>query len=410
MKTIYKYSWIGMICCMAVWIACTRQATDYRSFLNGQEITYPGKIINPNVATGNLRLLLTWMPSPDPSITKYVVYWNNYADSTIVTATSHSPSDTVKCLITNLAEYSYTFFIYSYDNKGNRSVLTELDNAKVDGPIYQSGLHNRPLDPAKPAIVNPDSSATLYFLAPYDTINITTRIRWVRMAGDTVTNYLPPASDSIVVPLFKRGTKVLVQSSFLPNRSAIDSFYTLSPDTAAPYKPIIYIMCDKSKFKPVNLPNDLVAGFGTTLPTIWDGNMQPRGYPSVFHSDGSGTPPLPGTITMDMGQVYNSLAKVEETGRTCCHNPQEFEVWGIADTTGAISPLLPSNSGWKADMTTRGWTLLGDIIRADDGVAPYDALLQSNPPPVRFLIVRFVSDVDNSGYINLSQMTFWYLQ
>src|SRR5258707_4809388 len=250
MKTIYKNICIWIICCLTAWMGCTRKPTDYRSFLSGQEITYPGKIVDPNVFTGNLRLLLTWTLSLDPSITKYVVYWNNYADSTIVPAASHSSSDTVKCLIGNLAEYAYTFFIYSYDNNGNRSVLTELDNAKVDGPIYQSGLHNRPLDPAKPAIVNPDSSATLYFLAPYDTIGITTRIRYRRAAGDTVTGYLPPASDCIVLPSFKIGTNALLQSSFIPERVAIDTFYTLSPDTAAPFKPIIYVMCDKSKFKP----------------------------------------------------------------------------------------------------------------------------------------------------------------
>jgi hypothetical protein len=169
-------------------------------------------------------------------------------------------------------------------------------------------------------------------------------------------------------------------------------------------------MCDKSKFKGVYLPHDLVAGFGTSLPQIWDGTMQPKGYPNIFHSDGSGNPALPGTVTIDMGQVYSGMGRVEETGRNCCHNPKEFEVWGIADTTGAISSLLPSDNGWKADMTTRGWALLGDIVRTDDGTAPYDAMLKSNPPPVRYLIVRFVSDVDNSGYINLSQMTFWNIQ
>jgi hypothetical protein len=110
---------------------------------------------------------------------------------------------------------------------------------------------------------------------------------------------------------------------------------------------------------------------------------------------------------MDLGLVYNHIGKVEEIGRDCCHNPAEFEIWGIADTTGAISSLLPSNGGWKADMTTKGWTLLGDINRTDDGKAPYDAFLKTNPPPVRFIIVRFVTDTDNSGYINLSQITFW---
>jgi len=408
MKTHYKNSWIGLVCIFAFW-SCTRKPDDFRAFLNGQEITYPGKIVGPNVSTGNLRLLLTWAPSPDPSVTKYVVYWNNYADSTVVNAVSHSTTDTVKCLINNLAEYAYSFFIYSYDASGNRSVLTELDNAKVDGPIYRSGLHNRPQDPARPAIVNPDNSASIYFKAPYDTINITTRIRYVESTGDTVTSFLPPASDSIVLPSFKKGTKVLVQSSFIPQRAAIDTFYTLSPDTAAPLKPLVLVMCDKSLFKGLYFMNDLKPYDGNTyLARLWDGNMQPREYPTIFHSDGGTS--LPGSVTFDMGKVYNQLNKVEETGRGSNHNPDDFEIWGIADTTGATPAFNSYDGGWKADVTAKGWTLLKEVVRADNGINPFDATLINNPPPVRFIIIRFIHTVDNSGYVNLSQVTFWDLE
>jgi hypothetical protein len=405
MKSFYKNSWIGLACFIAVW-GCTRKPDDYRSFLNGQEITYPGKILTPNVFPGNLRLLLTWSPSPDPSVTKYVVYWNNYTDSTVVSAVTHSTTDTVKCLISNLAEYAYTFFIYSYDAKGNRSVLTELDNARVDGPIYQSGLHNRLLDPAKQAIVNTDGTASLYFLAPYDTINITTRIRYVNTTGDTVASYLPPASDSIVLSSFKTGTKVLFQSSFIPKLGAIDTFYTVVPDTAVPFKPIVYAMCDKSLFSAVHLPFDMNPYDGNTVESkLWDGNMQPRGYPDIFHSDGS--KPLPGTLTMDMGKIYYNLGKVEETGRNCCHNPNDFEIWGIADMTGATSALAPNDPGWKADVTAKGWTLLKEVVRGDDGIAPLDVLFPNNLPPVRFIIIRVLTTTDDPSYVNMSQITFW---
>jgi hypothetical protein len=408
MKSFYKNSWIGLVCFIAVW-GCTRKPEDYRAFLNGQEITYPGKIVTPNVFTGNLRLLLTWTPSPDPSVTKYVVYWNNYTDSTVINAVSHLTTDTVKCLISNLAEYAYTFFIYSYDASGNRSVLTELDNAKVDGPIYQSGLHNRPLDPAKQALINSDGSASLYFLNPYDTINITTRIRYVNVSGDTLVTYLPPASDSIVLPSFKAGTKVLFQSSFIPSMRAIDTFFTIAADTATPFKPLVLVMCDKSLFSGLYFTNDLKPYDGNTyLARLWDGNMQPRDYPNCFHSDGS--TPLPGSVTFDMGQVYNHLNKVEETGRTQAHNPDDFEIWGIADITGAIPAYNSYDAGWKADVTSKGWTLLKEVVRADNGVNPFDATLIDNPPPVRYIIIRFLHTVDNSGYVNLSQVTFWDLE
>ena len=152
MKNYSNYIRALLVCFLFFW-GC-KKATDYRSFLGGTEITYPGKVSNATVRPGNGRLMLVWNPSPDPSVTKYVVYWNNNADSLILTASSHKTSDTISCIINNLSEYIYSFFIYSYDGDGNRSVVTEIDNARVYGPIYQSGLHNRIVNLANPAVVS----------------------------------------------------------------------------------------------------------------------------------------------------------------------------------------------------------------------------------------------------------------
>src|SRR5882757_2081366 len=157
MQKNYIKTWITLALIIQV-LGCSRKPTDYRSFLEGGEIVYPGLISNPAVLPGNGRLMITWHPSPDPSVTKYVVYWNNKADSLIVNATSHNPADTVKCIIGSLAEYAYTFFIYSYDASGNKSVVTEIDNARVYGPVYQAGLHNRPYNAGTPPVVNANGS------------------------------------------------------------------------------------------------------------------------------------------------------------------------------------------------------------------------------------------------------------
>jgi len=401
MKNYYRNSWILLACFITIW-GCSKKPTDYRSFLNNSEIVYPGKIGIPQTFPGNGRLMLTWHPSSDPSISKYVVLWNNGADSLVLTATSNNTADTVKCIINNLSEYAYTFFVYSYDKDGNRSVVTEIDNAQVYGSIYRSGLHNRAQDASQPAILNADGSVTMNFLAPIDTINISTRIKYVNTSGNTTYSYLPFGTPAINIPAYKVGTPILYQSSYIPVRTAIDTFYTLAYDTV----PYVYVLCDKSLFNTVNLPYDLQPYDGNTyLARIWDGNMQPRGYPTIFHSNGN--PSTPGTITFDMGKTYNNLSKIEETGRNCCHNPLDFEVWGIADTTGAISALAPNNGGWAADVTAKGWTLLKEIVRADDGSAPYDSNLLSNPPPIRFIIIRIKTTATQSGYANLSQVTFW---
>jgi hypothetical protein len=399
MKNYYRNSWILLACFLAVW-GCSKKPTDYRSFLNNTEITYPGKVSGPQVLPGNGRLMLTWHPSPDPSVAKYVVAWNNGADSVVLPAASHNTSDTVRCIINNLSEYSYTFFLYSYDGEGNRSVVTEIDNAQVYGTIYRSGLHNRVLDGNKLNILNSDGSATLNFQSPTDTINIATRLKYVNSGGDTVYAYMPSSSNTITLPGFKEGTKIVFQSSYIPSIGAIDTFYSVYYDT------VPYLMCDKTIFTEVHLPNDLNPyGSDTYLGRIWDGNMQPRGYPEIFHS--SGGPGIPGTITFDMHKIYSNLGKIEETGRNCCHNPLDFEIWGIADITGAITNLTPGDGGWAADMTAKGWTLLKEVVRTDDGSAPYDVILNNPPTPVRFIVMRIKTVATNEGYTNISQVTLW---
>jgi hypothetical protein len=389
--------------CFLVALSCGKKATDYRSFLGGHEIVYPGVIVDPSVYPGNGRLLLTWHPSTDPSVAKYVVYWNNYADSTIVPAVSHNPLDTVKCYISSLSEYTYTFFVNSYDSAGNKSVTAEIDNARVYGAIYQASLYNRLPASNTPFLVNGDGSVTLYFGTP-DTINITTSIQYTNASGVASQSSIQPGIDSVILPSYKAGAPVLYQSSFIPVKGAIDTFLTLKADTF----PSIYrlVQCDKSIFAEIDEPTDMHPyQSNTNVAVLWDGAVGPQGYPNIFHSDGAS--PLPGTITFDMGKVYNDLGVIQETGRNCCHNPVDFEVWGIADTTGAFPTLASNDPNWKTANIALGWTLLVEGFRSDNGDAPMNFNFISNPPPVRFIRFRVIKTADDPNYCNMSQLTFW---
>jgi hypothetical protein len=405
MKNYHKSIGTVVICLLAV-LSCSKKPTDYRSFLGGSEIVYPGVVSNTAVFPGNGRLMLTWHPSPDPSVTKYVVYWNNYADSLTVPAVSHNLSDTVKCVVNNLSEYVYTFFVYTYDSIGNKSIATEIDNARVYGSIYQSSLHNRLPDGSTPYIVNNDGSVTLNFSIP-DTINIVTNIKYTNTGGTLSQIPLLPNNTSVTLTDYKFNTPVLYQSSYIPVQGALDTFYTTLYDTF----PSIYrlVQCDKSLFAETNQPSDMQPyESDTRVSVLWNGSIGPQGYPNIFHSNGAN--PLPGTISFDMGKIYNNLSVIEETGRNCCHNPIDFEVWGIADTTGAYPTLASNNPGWKSQTIANGWVLLTEAIRTDDGSAPMKFNFISNPPPVRFIRIRVIKTADDPNYANMSQLTFWNKQ
>ncbi|MES1159739.1 MAG: DUF4998 domain-containing protein [Bacteroidota bacterium] len=375
---------------------------DYRNFFNGQEIVYTGAVLNVIPEPGNLEIGLKWKASTDPSIVKYIIYYNNKADSQVVTL--NGKPDTIRTVIKGLSEYSYSFTIYSADAKGNRSIPVEVDNAKVYGPEYISTLLNRGYDGANPYTIDENGNLRLNFITP-DTINITTTLHYVNKSGDSATANLSPDSSSVLLPGYRSGSSIIYNSSYIPVRDAIDVFYAPKIDTF----PVIdgIVACNKALFRKAKLPFDMDPyESDTDIDRLWNGSTVAQGFPNVFHSNGSA--PLPGTFTFDLGRSYGKLTSIQEIGRNCCHNPDDFEVWGIADTTGAANTLAPNDPGWKAEALSKGWTLLQEVKRTDDGQAPFTADLISNPPTVRFIRIRVIHNSDGEpNYTNLSQITLF---
>ena len=391
----------------AILYSCQKknQETDFRNFLGGHEIVYTGAAGPAVVQPGNLRVALKWKASSDPSITKYVLYWNNRADSQIVNIDTHT--DSVRTVIKGLSEYTYSFTIFSYDAKGNKSIPTEVNNVKIYGPVYTSKLLNRGYDAANPYVLNADGSLTLNFITP-DTININTVIKYTNAAGAASTAILAPDVKTITLPTYKLASPIQYRSSYIPDRKAIDTFTVADYDTF----PRVYsfVQCDKSLFKENPLPND--AGTyekQTSVSKLWDGSVGPQSYPNIFHSDGDHT--MPHVITFDMGKTYDNLSKIEETGRDQSHNPVDFEVWGTNDITNAATSLPGNDSGWPAEAKAKGWTLLKECVRTDNGNAPMLFDLNSNPPPVRYIRIRILKVADNDkSYSNMSEITLWNKQ
>lgn len=409
MKKNICYIAILLIVCFGA-SRCSKLDTDFKAMLKGAEVVYPGKVLNPASAPGNLRAAIMWNPSSDPSITRYVIYWNNRADSVVYNSTDHNIAHTLKVVIPNLNEYIYSFTIFSYDAAGNKSVPLDINNVKVYGPIYRSGLVNRGYDAATPFIVATNGNVKLNFLAKDTTIlNVGTIIRYTNKLGVVTDKNLSPDSAAITLTDYKAGTNITFRSSFVPVKNAIDSFAVAKFDDFP--TPFSIVQCDKSLFAEVHLPNDcgVYDPSSTTISKLWDGSVGPQGYPNIFHSDGSH--PLPHTFTFDMGKVYNSLNQIEETGRNCCNNPDDFEIWGIADITNAATTLPSNNSGWPAEAKAKGWVLLQEVIRTDDGQLAKKFNLIANPPPVRYIRIRVKHvTTGDSAYDNISEMTFFNKQ
>jgi hypothetical protein len=334
-----------------------------------------------------------------------VIYYNNKSDSVTVEASSHNPADQIEVVVPDLSEYVYSFTVYARDAKGNRSIPQDVNNVKVYGGFYEASLFNRPYDATLPYEIYDDGAVELNFLQP-DTINLTTQILYTNTAGESEEVILLPDDAIATLPDYQVGTPVLYRSSYIPVREAIDEFWTTHYDTFPEITPYNYVLTDKSIWSEHPLAHDVgVYEQQTGIYRLWDGSNGPQGYPDIFHSNGDS--PLPHHFTFDLGRSYR-LSHIEVTGRNCCHNPIDFEVWGINDLNNAATALPGNDPGWKTEALSRGWKLLKEVHRSDDGSAPYKVAFGSKPPPVKYIRIRVLSVASgDANYSNLSEITFW---
>jgi hypothetical protein len=402
---------IPFAACAALWVllGCEQLDTDFESFLDKGEITYPGVGTNFSYKPGKLRTALVWNPSPDPGIVKYVVYYNNRADSVTMEATSHNPADEVEIVVPDLLEYVYSFTVYAVDSKGNRSIPQEINNVKVYGEFYEGSLFNRPYEVTAPFELYEDGAIELNFTEAPDTINTVTLIKYTNTADQEVEATVAGDAPFVRLTDYKMGTKVLYRSAYVPEHTAIDQFWVTHYDTFPEIDPYTYVLTNKADWRESPLANDVGTYEGqTSVSKLWDGSEGPQGYPNIFHSNDKTN--LPHHFTFDLGHVYR-LSHIEETGRNCCHNPDQFEVWGIEDLKGAATALPSNDPGWKDEALARGWKLLKEVHRSDDGSAPYKVALDPRPPAVRYIRIRILHTANgNSNSSNLSEITFWHRQ
>ncbi len=381
--------------------------TDFKDFYKGHDIVYTGQVGKVTTQPGNLQMGLKWKTGIDPSITGYVIYYNNGADSQVVNVTTHT--DSVYTTIKGLSEYTYAFTIYSFDAQGNKSVPTIVNNAKVYGPIFSAGLVNRGYKEGNPYTMNDDGTVFLNFVKA-DTIIINTKtiLNYTSTAGASKTATLLAKDSVITLDDYKPGTAITYKSYYLPEKTAIDVFEVAAAST---FPAIVdqNSLCDKSLFKVKELPNDIPGSPGQAIEHLWDGSVGPQAPPNVYFSDGSKTThDNPNHFTIDLGKVYNNLSRIEETGTVVSPlNPIEFEVWGIADVTNAATNSPADNPGWVPESKGRGWTLLKTCTRTDDGTAAMKFELDSNPPPVRYIRIRILKSALAPNVFGISELTFW---
>ncbi|HVI45148.1 MAG TPA: DUF4998 domain-containing protein [Chitinophaga sp.] len=347
--------------------ACSKMDDSYKQFIANGEIPYAGAVDSVKVFPGKNRLQLSWLLT-DPQVTRAKIYWNNKSDSLEVTTKRMYEVDTVNVILSPLAEGPYTFDIYTFDDKGNKSIRVST-TGQVYGDRYISSLLPRPV---KSAIYANGKVSITWGSA--DTRVTATQIRYTNTGGSEQRVTVPV--DSVTTTLsnfaFSPTAAFDYTTEYKPDTSAIDLFYS-AYETVAVKGP----------------PKEYVKSGWTATATDFD---EPSGRGPAFSIDDNPTTAwlmskisgvtYPHTITVDMGAMNL--------------------VYGITfiQRTPLDGPLKLVEIEMSNDKTT--WEPLGAYTLA--AVADKQYIDLSNAVSFRYFRVIARSDYKNGGTSALAEV------
>jgi hypothetical protein len=225
MKHLKNVFYITMLAVVLIINGCSKFDEYKDKYLQSGSISYPGIIDSVTVLSGKDRAMLKGLIVADPKLVKYRVFWNSHNDSIEGLITPTGKIEPFKATINNLVEGSLTFEIRTYDKDGNVSVPV-IATGNVYGEIYQSSLTTRGITKAE---VQPDNSTLINWADVNEDAGVVgMQVKFTDNSGINHDTLLQSAAAGLSssLPDFKSGTSISYRTAFLPNKTAIDTFYT----------------------------------------------------------------------------------------------------------------------------------------------------------------------------------------
>jgi hypothetical protein len=190
---------------------------DYLKYTNGKEILYTGKVDSVKIHSGDTRVVFTGLLISDPKITKVKIYWNSRADSLITDISRSAGIDTLKIPIP-LPEGTYNFEIFTFDGEGNSSIAVNTSGISY-GDEYKQSLYNRVIKKVEKV---GDNVIIVWYngeeTSPF------TQIDYADMLDNEHVIRVATTEDTTVLENFKSMTRFKMQTYFLPDEFAVDTF------------------------------------------------------------------------------------------------------------------------------------------------------------------------------------------
>lgn len=236
---------IAVVVQLSFFASCTKP-DDYKKYLASGPQVYPGNADSLQALSGRYRIQLSWLLISDPTITKSIVFWNDGKDSLIVPVKRTDDVDTVRVIIDNLEEQTYTFEVFTYDKAGHKSVGSAV-SGRVLGSNYEATLNNwtvvqSAMIPAAP----PYSAAVVVWNTFYVKGLIGTKVKYKDADGNQRFLFVPADSTgqtsaaTSLLDKFVPGDSFTYSTMYSGETGSIDTFYatwqTATPLVANKYE------------------------------------------------------------------------------------------------------------------------------------------------------------------------------
>lgn len=219
MKKIIKLCPVLFALCLLC-ANCT-DMDEYKKYIADGEIIYPQKADSIKSYPGKNRIMLEWLII-DPKVDFCRVYWNQDGERKTVDipVDNHDyESDTVRVVIDDLEESSYIFDVISFDEFGNTSIPSEVEESAY-GQIYEASLVNRVLKSKEY-----DASGLTLEWYGADETEVAVLLSYTDLTGTRKDIIIPQSSTEIILPDFNVEYPFYYRTSYVPVPNAIDTFY-----------------------------------------------------------------------------------------------------------------------------------------------------------------------------------------
>lgn len=416
MTIMKKNKWICYLllgACVACLSNCRWQDDTYEIFLKDGEIIYVTKADALRAFSGKNRAKLSWVIGADPDVVGAKVYWNDGRDSVDVMIDRTFSIDTVKILVDNLDEGSYTFDVYTYDAIGNRSIKSDVF-AQVYGDNYIASLFNRAV-----RNIAYDGSKLRLFWYGADNEAVGTEVTYTDVSEVQRKITLSPGDSVSVLADYKPNSPFEYITYYKPDSTAIDTFSTNASTVEVQMQYHENTELNKSLFSAVYLPGDAPiwvtsSSEGNDLSNLWNGiyiGRQASSRAWYRTADGTG---MPQHFQFDLGITarLNSFTFWQrgvfdhESLVYANANPHLFEVWG------SNAPAEDgSYDGWvklldcvsyKPSGTPVGERTAEDLAYAQAGET---FQISADMPSVRYIRLRILETWGNTTAVFLSEVS-----